>query len=168
MSNRPKPTALKKLAGNPGKRPLNEAEPQYEVAAPDMPEGLPPEAVAEWERVVPMLVASRVMTRVDRAALTSYVLAWARLLQAEAEIQAHGILVPVMVEDADGVYIDSGNRKKNPAVTVQNEAKRNLRAFSAEFGITPASRTKVKSEGPEQDADPLGFLDEDLSEHVTQ
>jgi P27 family predicted phage terminase small subunit len=152
------------LAGNPGKRKLNEGEPQYEVAAPPMPSGLPLAAVQEWERIVPQLVASRVITRVDRAAITAYVLAWQRLLDAEAEIQAHGILVPVLVEDTEtGEYINSGNYKKNPAVTVQNEAKRNVRAFAAEFGMSPASRTKVKSEGPEQDADPLGFLDSDSS-----
>jgi P27 family predicted phage terminase small subunit len=163
VPNRPVPTALKLLAGNPGKRKLNEAEPQYEVAAPPMPSGLPPAAVQEWDRIVPQLVASRVITRVDRAALTAYVLAWQRLLDAEAEIQAHGILVPVLVEDETGQYVSSGNYKKNPAVTVQNEAKRNVRAFAVEFGMSPASRTKVKSEGPEQDADPLGFLDSDNS-----
>jgi P27 family predicted phage terminase small subunit len=169
MSNRPKPTALKRLEGNPGKRPLNDSEPSYAVEAPEKPVivMLYPEASAEWDRVVPELVASGVMTRVDLAALTCYCLAWAHVAQAEVEIHAHGILVPVMVEDADGAYIDSGNRKKNAAVTVLNESMRNVRAFASEYGITPASRTKVKVEKPATE-DPLDFLDEESSEHITQ
>jgi hypothetical protein len=34
---RPKPTRLKVLTGNPGKRPLNMDEPQPEPAIPDCP-----------------------------------------------------------------------------------------------------------------------------------
>ena len=41
---RPKPTALKKLEGNPGKRPLNELEPVPPVASLRCPNYLLPEA----------------------------------------------------------------------------------------------------------------------------
>jgi hypothetical protein len=55
--SRPKPTALKVLRGNPGKRPLNEKEPVVEVAGTEfdnVPEELAsdPVAAAEWARVV--------------------------------------------------------------------------------------------------------------------
>ena len=34
---RPKPTRLKLLTGNPGKRPLNDDEPQPQAAIPECP-----------------------------------------------------------------------------------------------------------------------------------
>ena len=41
---KPKPTAIKELEGNPGKRPLNDAEPKPEHKAPPCPKWLEPEA----------------------------------------------------------------------------------------------------------------------------
>ena len=48
---KPKPTALKKLEGNPGKRKLNTKEPMPGKGMPDCPKWLFPEAKKEWERV---------------------------------------------------------------------------------------------------------------------
>ena len=48
---KPKPTAMKVLEGNPGKRPLNFAEPHSEKKLPHGPEWLEDEAKAEWERL---------------------------------------------------------------------------------------------------------------------
>ena len=44
---KPKPTALKVLEGNPGKRPLNENEPKPENKAPRCPSWLEQEAKNE-------------------------------------------------------------------------------------------------------------------------
>ena len=43
---RPKPTRIKALTGNPGKRPLNAHEPRPEPALPDCPPELSPAAQA--------------------------------------------------------------------------------------------------------------------------
>ena len=48
---KPKPTALKKLEGNPGKRKLNTKEPMPGKGMPDCPKWLLPEAKKEWERL---------------------------------------------------------------------------------------------------------------------
>lgn len=48
---KPKPTAVKKLEGNPGKRKLNKKEPVPEKGIPDCPDWLLPEAKTEWERL---------------------------------------------------------------------------------------------------------------------
>ena len=47
---KPKPTAIKKLEGNPGKRKLNTKEPIPAKGMPNCPEWLMPEAKKEWER----------------------------------------------------------------------------------------------------------------------
>jgi phage terminase small subunit len=65
----PKPTALKILQGNPGKRPLNRAEPTLEIADPERPEHLDEVACQEWDRLVPVLKRMRVLTEADRIAL---------------------------------------------------------------------------------------------------
>ena len=48
---KPKPTAIKELEGNPGKRKLNKKEPKPDKEMPVCPEWLLPEAKAEWERL---------------------------------------------------------------------------------------------------------------------
>lgn len=48
---KPKPTALKKLEGNPGKRKLNTKEPVPEKGMPDCPKWLLPEAKEAQEHI---------------------------------------------------------------------------------------------------------------------
>ena len=68
---KPKPTAIKELEGNPGKRPLNEAEPKPVKKAPSCPKWLEPEAKKEWRRLSKQLEQSGVLTEVDQAAFAS-------------------------------------------------------------------------------------------------
>lgn len=48
---KPKPTALKVLEGNPGKRQLNVVEPKPRNKAPKCPAWLDAEAKKEWRRL---------------------------------------------------------------------------------------------------------------------
>ena len=48
---KPKPTAMKELEGNPGRRQLNENEPRPERRAPRCPSWLEDEAKKEWRRM---------------------------------------------------------------------------------------------------------------------
>ena len=45
----PKPTAIKQLEGNPGKRQLNTNEPKPKQKAPTCPKWLDDEAKKEWK-----------------------------------------------------------------------------------------------------------------------
>src|SRR5437764_15483626 len=69
---RPKPTRLKMLTGNPGKRPLNGNEPRPAAAVPECPAELGTLARTEWNRLVGELAALRLLTNLDRAALAAY------------------------------------------------------------------------------------------------
>lgn len=64
---KPKPTALKKLEGNPGKRKLNTKEPVPEKGMPDCPKWLLPEAKEEWKRLCQKLSEMGVLTEIDMA-----------------------------------------------------------------------------------------------------
>lgn len=56
---KPKPTALKKLEGNPGKRKLNTKEPVPAKGMPECPRWLLPEAKEEWNRLCQKLSEMR-------------------------------------------------------------------------------------------------------------
>lgn len=89
---KPKPTALKVLEGNPGKRPLNKNEPQPEKKAPRCPSWLEPEAKKEWKRMAKTLETIGVLTQVDKAAFAGYCQAYARWKEAEEFLSKHGTI----------------------------------------------------------------------------
>ena len=69
---KPKPTSLKVLEGNPGKRQLNPNEPKLDASVPKCPAWLSKEAKREWKRLVPFLEQAGLLTQVDRAAFAGY------------------------------------------------------------------------------------------------
>ena len=64
---KPKPTAVKVLEGNPGKRSLNTAEPKPEKKAPRCPSWLEDEAKKEWKRMSKQLEQLGILTEIDMA-----------------------------------------------------------------------------------------------------
>ncbi len=90
---KPQPTALKVLKGNPGRRPLNEAEPKPEVLLPSPPAHLPPAARREWRRSGAFLVEMGLMTDLDVAARAAYCVAYSHWVDAEHQMRKHGILM---------------------------------------------------------------------------
>jgi len=114
-----------------------EGEPQYETAIPTSPDLLDADAQAEWDRIVPELEQHGLITAVDRAALAAYCAAYSRWAAAERIIAAEGILT-------EGAH---GGKVKHPAVSVANEAMMMISRFCGEFGLTPASRSRVIGSG---------------------
>ena len=69
---KPKPTAIKLLEGNPGKRTLNYAEPKPRVVLPRAPEHLSDEEKAKWKSTVKELYPLGLITAVDKDQLAMY------------------------------------------------------------------------------------------------
>jgi P27 family predicted phage terminase small subunit len=132
---RPKPTRLKVLTGNPGKRPLNEDEPQPEPAVPDCPPELGPVAQREWNRLVGQLTALRLLTELDRTALASCCFAYSLWVEATEAIQKYG----AMVKSPSGYPIQS------PYVSIANRQTEIMMRIASEFGFTPASRSRIST-----------------------
>jgi P27 family predicted phage terminase small subunit len=154
---RPKPTEVKMLEGNPGKRRLPELMPQLPVGAPDPPESINADAIAlaEWCRIAPELVTLNLLSVVDMAALAGYCQAFSMWQQASASIEEDGILL-----------IGPLGPRKNPAVGIMYDAWKQVRAFAQEFGLSPASRAKV-THSPSENSDAVEewlFEPEDLGE----
>jgi P27 family predicted phage terminase small subunit len=174
----PKPTKLKLAAGNPGKRKLNEREPQPAGKAPAQPAWLSDRAKVEWKRIVPELLTLGLLSRIDLAALAAYCQALAELEIATRTIETEGRIcrMPIFAEDDVSELVPNpatgdlqlkpkilkgqqiGERlKTHPAVTQQREAMRLVKQFLAEFGLSPSSRSRVAGDsGPAPAADPRG------------
>lgn len=131
---RPIPTALKILRGNPGKRRLHAGELRPQQGMPRCPDHLLPEARAEWRRMSRQLCALGILTLIDRAALAMYCQAWARWVEAEAHVKKHGLVIRAPV---------TGFPIQNPFLAVSNKAQEQMRSLLIEFGMTPASRTRI-------------------------
>jgi P27 family predicted phage terminase small subunit len=137
---KPKPTHLKAITGNPGKRRLNEDEPTPEPAVPDCPPELSPAAQREWDRLVGELAKLNLLTQLDRAALAAYCGAYALWAEATEAIQKFG----VMVKSPTGFPIQS------PYVSIANRQAEIMLRISSEFGFTPASRGRISTPKPHE------------------
>ena len=142
---RPKPTNLKVLEGNPGKRRLNEDEPQPEAELPTRPGWLAPEAKREWTRVSGELHRLGLLTRVDRAALAAYCQAWARFVEAQRVLDEKG-----MTFETNNGYVS-----QRPEVTISNKMWQVIKSYLIEFGLTPASRSRLQVKSEKDEADPF-------------
>ena len=148
----PKPTRLKVAAGNPGKRPLNPAEPQPAVEVPRCPAWLPKRAKAEWRRITPELHRLGLVALIDQAALSAYCVAVAEVEQATATLEAEGRVCVWPIFDKQGEKL--GERlKAHPCVAMQRDAMAKVKAFVSEFGLSPASRTRVHGKPADGAAD---------------
>ena len=130
---KPKPTALKKLEGNPGKRPLNTMEPTPPNVSIHCPQYLLPDARKEWKRLAPILIQMGLLTAADVVPFAAYCTAFARWKEAEEEISRHG-----------SIYKDDDGRiRPNPFIAIANQQMREIKSFAADFGLTPSNRAAM-------------------------
>jgi P27 family predicted phage terminase small subunit len=176
MSNKrgpnPKPTKLKELEGNPGKRPLNTREPAPENALPKCPSFIKGEARKEWNRLSGELFTLGLLTRIDRAALSAYCIAWGQLQEAEAELarmkksyremmvlKKKNPNIKINISNGMVSVTSNGNVIMEPMLSVRKQAMEQMHKFLTEFGMTPASRSRIVVDKSEH-------LDDALSEFI--
>ena len=146
---KPKPTALKLLGGNPGKRRLNALEPVLAPGVPECPATLTDEAKREWFRISSELVAAGLLTCADRAALAAYCQLWARWVAAEAMVAAMGAVL--CNKKTKQCYT-------NPWTGVANRSAELMKGYLVEFGLSPSSRSRVKVNPPAKEEDKFASL----------
>lgn len=143
----PKPTAIKKLEGNPGKRELNKYEPTPLKKAPPCPKWLDPEAKREWRRLAKTLEAMGVLTEVDMAVFAGYCQSYARWKQAEERITDRGFIIRT----------PSGYPQQVPYINIAHQYLRSMHQSAEQLGLTPAVRSRIiagktsKGSGDEMD-----------------
>lgn len=146
---KPKPTAVKVLEGNPGKRQLNLCEPQPEKKLPECPDWLEDEAKAEWNRLCKNLFELGLLTDLDMAAFASYCQAYARWKEAEEFITQHGSIVKTK----------TGYWQQVPQVSIAHSNQKIMMQAAAEFGLTPSSRSRIiAGDAKSAETDEMEFL----------
>lgn len=131
---RPLPTAVKIARGRAGHHPINDREPEPRRKLPRCPSWLQEEARAEWRRKARELYDAGLLTVVDDSALAAYCTVFARWVEAESKVHEQGMVVETT----------NGNPIQNPYLAIANRAMDDMRRYLIEFGMTPASRSRVK------------------------
>jgi len=103
------------------------------VAHPSKPRSLTDEAGAEWNRVVPELECSGILSTVDRALLVRYCTAWADWVELDRLLQQAGKLVRGQ----------KGNLVRSPAWLMRKDAEQTLIELGRQLGLTPIDRLRA-------------------------
>lgn len=146
---KPKPTAVKVLEGNPGKRSLNTEELKPEKKAPRCPSWLEEEAKKEWKRMSKQLEHLGILTEIDMAAFAGYCQAYARWKEAEEYISRQGTVVET----------PSGYLQQVPQVSIAQTYLKIMNRFCEQFGLTPSARSRVVTDnGQDKESDEMELL----------
>ena len=134
---KPTPAALKRLRGNPGRRPI---APEVKACAgePPMPATLSDGAKDIWRTLAPELVNMGVLSIVDGGLFACYCTALADFNAANEVLAREGYLV----ESPNGYQV------QHPMLSIRKNAAREIARIAPEFGLSPSSRTRVHAEPP--------------------
>ena len=129
----PKPSAIARAEGNPGKRRLNDCEPQPRATTPRCPDHLDALAKKEWKRLVPVLRRMKVLTEADGMTLANLCQTWSTWVQAQKKLTEMGILYKS----------PSGYIQQSPLFSMVTNCIDTVTKLSRELGLTPAARSRM-------------------------
>lgn len=137
---KPKPQETKLASGNPGRRPLNNNAPEFtDVVDIEVPEYLSEMEYADmmWRSVIPELLKNKVLKITDMHNVEMFCIAYHNMRLAQDEVKLNGVTLT-------NVF---GGKAKNPALTVLNEASKQMASFGAMLGLDPSSRSRLGGRG---------------------
>ena len=145
------PTATLKLRGSSlVRKGRGDREPQPAKELPRCPSWLDKSSRAAWRVLAPALHECGILTKIDRNPLARYCRFWTRWRRAEDWIEENGSAYPL--KDADG---KTRRIMTFPQVAIANALALQLTRLEQEFGMTPASRSRLTLEQAELERDPL-------------
>lgn len=148
---KPKPTAIKKLQGNAGRRKLNDNEPSFPVSASvPAPAWLDEIGVLTWNWGLELMKAGRTWADVDLQALAKYCDVTSQWHKARAFISEKGQCYPLL--DSQG---EIRCFQQYPQVSIYRNLLNVMQKYETEFGWTPSSRSRLQVPGEEKPADPM-------------
>jgi P27 family predicted phage terminase small subunit len=134
------PAQLKLLRGNPGKERIREGlRPEQSADVPDPPAFITGYAADEWYCVATELHRLGVLTKIDLVPLAAYCQTYAVWREATEQLAAmHDQPTKgFVVRSANGAY------GVNPLLYIQRTSAAELMRFAAEFGLSPAARSRI-------------------------
>ena len=132
----PEPTKLKLLKGVRSSR-INQKEPKPKIASSNIPQGwsnrMSDGAKRFWKRHAPILKEQGLLTELDLSSFRILCELYSSYIQIMNIINKKGLVG----EDAGG-YI-----RERPEVKIKAELEKRYLSYMQQFGLSPASRTKV-------------------------
>lgn len=156
---KPQPTEYKRLAGNPGGRPLNEDEPKpprgSEMFAVPLELTTDDVACAYWRELVPMLREIRQITDADRGVLVALCIQWSRYVEATKVLQQRDEQgrSRMLVKLPNGIFVT------NPYIGIANKSLDKCMKLWVELGLTPSARSRITTAPYAAGEDPFAEFD---------
>lgn len=130
------PDNIKVLRGTDQPCRMNPDQPEYESTRLACPFGSDqPEHAAYWQQIVPQLIRAGVATDIDESALRVLCEKWIEYRTFQSKVDEYGPVIKAPKSD----YI-----QLSPYYTGMKQALADWQKMMTEFGMTPASRTKIK------------------------
>lgn len=141
----PKPTNLRILEGNPGRRAINYDEPKPKPIAPKPPTWLNKESKRIWKQLAEKLELLGLLTEVDLYDFQNLCLAAAQLRQAQTVLDEKGLIMET----------PSGYLQQRPEVSIVHKNMEMVAKLSAKFGLSPADRVGLGVKPKDKEKDPF-------------
>lgn len=146
---KPIPTHLKAVRGTLRESRVNHDEPQFDPSMPTPPEWLDAAALVEWGRLACTLHKMGLLSEEFRVAYALLCDAYSDYIRACQECREKGHFL----ESIQGAAYQA------PWLGWKNKTRKDLVALLAEFGLTPASKSRVSAKSEKQeDANPFAKL----------
>ena len=142
---KPTPTHLRVVKGNPGKRPLNQAEPKPKGDLFEPPSDLPEKARPFWNAAIADAPAGLLKKLESRVLVIWATAAWLHS-DASDKVSKSTLLIKT----------PTGALVQNPYLSILNRQSTIMMKAAAEMGFTPSSRSRVSVTDAERDADEWG------------
>ena len=155
---KPKPTSLQISEGDPSKHGANKlrerlaAEPKAARGLPPCPKHLAERARRVWRFWAAELEAMSLDRRPDAQMLEGACVAYEAAIKSYETIEQQGSVIARKALDPVTGKLVVVDVKPHPAVAQRNAAWLLVRAFCSEFGLSPASRTRLSVDNPEHNA----------------
>lgn len=150
-----KPTQLKLIQGNPGRRKLNDdVVLDSACGIPDPPAHLDRIAKKEWKRLAPVVFKAGLLTDGDIAAFGAYCTAFSSWYYAEKSLQA------TLSENSGSLTFetDKGYQQQIPEIGIVNQARLTMVKIAREFGLTPSARAGIPAVEKSEESSIMEFI----------
>lgn len=138
---KPKPTHLKVVGGNAGKRALPKAEPKPSGNLKDAPDWLTESQLLLWDYAIAS-APHGLLKRLDQSVLVTWVVAADLHRQATEKLNSGAMLI----KTPNGMPVQS------PYLAIVNKQAAIMIKAASEMGFTPSSRSRVEvQDGEEED-----------------
>lgn len=154
---KPRPTALKIISGNPGKRRLPDNEIVFKCVKPIPMPFLSEEALQEWHEKVDILLASGVLTEVDNTLFAAYCDSfgiWAQATIQLEKLKEKNKLNGLLLKTKDGNLI------QQPLLGIANKAKADMVKYATEFGMGASARARISTAPQGKKDNPFAQFDD--------